>query len=215
MRAAHLAIWLIFGAILGTAPLTSGAQIVVDQTGPMSNTYVGASLGVSKYRYTNPPGPTKDGFCATTAFECKDNPIGGKLFAGYMIIPYFGLEGEAFSMGDGHAKTDLGGGSTLQQKVAISGFGLSMVGSVPLGPVRLNGRVGWAATTLTRKDDVDGGNIYRTSKSRGEPLFGAGVAFQVWRAMFVSLDWDRARGESPLGEKFEADLYSAGVGWRF
>jgi hypothetical protein len=215
MRAAHLAIWLILGAILGAAPLTSGAQIVVDQGGPMANTYLGLNIGVSKYRFTNPTGPTRDGFCAAGAFECKNNPIGGKLTAGYMFMPYFGLEGEAFSMGDGHAKTDLGGGSTLQQKVAISGFGLSMVGALPLGPVSLNGRLGWAATTLTRKDDVDGVNFYRNSKSRGEPLFGAGIGFQVWRGMFLRLDWDRSRAESSLGEKFEADLYSAGIGWRF
>ena len=90
-----------------------------------------------------------------------------------------------------------------------------MVGAVPLGPVNLNARVGWAATTITRKDDVDGVIVARGDHSRGEPLFGAGIDFRVWRGMFVRLDWDHSRASTDLGEDFKADLYSAGIGWRF
>lgn len=201
--------------ILGAAPLTCGAQVVTDQTGPMANTYLGFNVGVGNYRWRNPTVPTTDNFCPAGTFDCRNNPIGWKLTAGYMFLPYVGLEGEYFTMGDAHAKTDLGGGSVLTQVVNITGYGLSVVGALPLGPVSLNARLGYAASTAVRKDDVDGGNIGRSSKSRGEPFIGAGVGFQVWRGMFLRLDWDRARAETSFGERFEADLYSAGIGWRF
>ena len=99
MRAAHLATWLVLGAVLGAAPLTGGAQVVTDQGGPMANTYAGANVGVAKYRYTNPPSALTDDFCPVGGFDCKNNPLGWKLYAGYMIIPYVGLEGSFFTMG--------------------------------------------------------------------------------------------------------------------
>jgi len=211
MRAAYLAICLFLSAV----PALCGAQIIEDKGSAVAGSYLGLNVGVADYRWRNPTVPVTKDFCPAGTFDCKNDPVGWKLTAGYMIWPYFGLEGEFFTMGDGHAKTDLGGGSTMTQKVNIAGYGLSMVGALPLGPVSLNGRLGWAATTLTRKDDVDGGNVYRNSHTRGEPLIGVGIGFQVWRGMFVRLDWDRARATSSLGEKFEADLYSAGIGWRF
>src|SRR5262249_43572366 len=143
-RAAYLAICLILSAV----PAVSGAQIVEEKSSAVAGSYLGANVGVTKYRWKNPSVPTTDGFCPAGTFDCKNNPVGWKLTAGYMIWPWFGLEGEYFTMGDGHAKADLGGGSTITQKVNIAGYGLSMVGALPLGPVSLNGRVGYAATTL-------------------------------------------------------------------
>jgi hypothetical protein len=211
MRAAVLAISLILGAL----PFTSRAQVISDQTQVMAGSYMGVNFGRSDYTWRNPSVPTTSGFCPSNAYECRHNPNGWKLYAGYMILPYFGFEGTGYWMGDAHAKFDLGGGNVQKNVIAIGGYGLSAVGAVPLGPVRLNGRIGWSASTATRKDDVNGANIGRGSTSRGEPLFGAGVSVQVWRGMFVSVDWDRARAVTDVGEKFEADMFSAGIGWRF
>jgi hypothetical protein len=211
MRAAVLAISLILGAL----PLTGGAQVVSEQSQAMAGTYAGLNLGRSSYTLRNPSGPVTDDFCPAGAYDCRHNPNGWKLYAGYMISPYFGFEGTGYWMGDAHAKFDLGGGNIQKNVISISGYALSAVGAVPLGPVRLNGRIGWAASTATRKDDINGANIGRSSTSRGEPLFGAGASVQVWRGMFVSIDWDRARAETDVGEKFQADMFSAGIGWRF
>jgi hypothetical protein len=211
MRTAHLVTWLMLGA----APLTCAAQIVTDRTDPLAGSYFGFNLGKSDYRWRNPTGPTISDFCPAGAIDCRNDPIGWKFTAGYMIRPFFGLEAVAYSMGDAHAKADLGGGFILTQKVRIEGYGLSAVGAVPLGPVTLNARAGYAASTAGRKDDINGGTIGSSDKSRAEPIFGAGVGVQVWRGLFVRLDWDRARARTDSGEKFQADMYSAGIGWRF
>jgi Outer membrane protein beta-barrel domain len=211
MKTAHWLAW----AILGSAPLASAAQVVAEEGDLLRHTYFGFNVGRADYKFRNPP-PGASGFCGTPGTSnCQKHPAGWKLTAGYMILPYIGVEGAGFSMGDAHVNTDLGGGVALEQKVRIQGFALSAVGALPLGPVTLNARAGYAAATAVRRDDIGGGSVGRSEKTRAEPIFGAGVGVRVWQGLFVRLDWDRARARTILGEKFQADLISAGVGWQF
>jgi hypothetical protein len=212
MRNTRLVVlWLV----LGVAPLSCAAQVVSEERDLLRNSYFGLNVGVADYRFRNPPPGVTSDLCGANAFDCNNNPVGWKATAGYMILPYFGIEAVGYSMGEARAKTDLGGGNTLQQKVRIDGFGVSAVGELPLGPVSLNARLGYAASSAVRKDDINGVSQGRTEHSRGEPIIGAGVGVRVYRGLFVRFDWDRVRAESDLGEKFEADLFSAGIGWRF
>lgn len=211
MKTAHWMTWLC----LGVAPLSAAAQVVVDRTDLLKNSYFGVNVGVADYEFRNPPPGISSDFCGAGAFDCRNDPIGWKLTGGYMIWPYFGVEAVAYSFGDARAKFDLGGGAILEQTVRIQGYGLSAVGAVPLGPVTLNARAGYAASTTKRKDDLNGADAGRAEKTRAEPIFGAGIGVRVWRGMFVRLDWDRARARTGAGEKFQADLYSAGIGWQF
>jgi len=201
--------------ILGAAPLMCAAQVVREQGDLLKNSYFGLNVGRSDYTFRNPPPGTTSDLCSASAFDCNNHPIGWKATIGYMILPYLGIEAVGYSMGEAQAKTDLGGGSILTQKVRIDGFGVSAVGELPLGPVSLNARLGYAASSAVRKDDINGGSLGRVEKSRGEPIVGAGVGMRVWRGMFVRLDWDRVRAESSAGERFQADMVSAGIGWHF
>jgi hypothetical protein len=98
----------------------------------------------------------------------------------------------------------------------VEGYGRSAVGGAQFGPVSVSARARYAASTGMRNDDVESPGIgERSEKSRAEPIFGADVAFHVWRGLVVRLDRDRARARTAVGEKFHADLYFAGVGWRF
>jgi opacity protein-like surface antigen len=213
MRTTRFLAMLTFAA----APLLCSAQQPGDRhPAPLAGTYVSFNVGISKYKFSDPPaaGAGTD-LCFAGSFDCKDDPTGYKGQLGYMIWPYFGFEVVGYNMGDAKVKVDLGGGNVLQQMVRLEGYAFNLVGAAPLGPVTLNGRLGLAAASVTRKDELNGANVGRSTKSRAEPLFGAGVAVQVYRGMFVSLDWDHARGRSTVGEKFEADMFSAGVGYRF
>ena len=210
MKMTRLMAWLALCA----APLGCAAQIVsgggVDV---LKNTYFGINVGRSDYSFRNSPTGSAD-FC-DGAFDCEKHPGGWKATAGYMFLPYVGLEGVAYSAGDAWIKIDEGGGLFLRQKVRIDGIGLSGVGALPLGPVVLNARAGYALSTVYRRDDENGVFQGRSDKTRGEPIFGAGIGVTVWRGLFVRLDWDRVRGRTTFGEEFQADLYSTGVGWRF
>lgn len=195
----------------------ASAQIVDERVDPLKNAYFAFNVGKADYAWRNPPpGLSKDLCSIAGLLDCRDDPVGWKLTAGYMIWRHVGLELAAYSMGDARIKFDAGGGTIVEQTIRVEGYALSAVGAVPLGPVTLAARAGYAASTATRNDDVASlGVSTRSAKSRAEPIFGAGVDFKVWRGLTVRLDWDRARARTPLGEKFEADLYSAGIGWRF
>src|SRR5262249_19149695 len=137
-------------------------------------------------------------------------------YAGYMIRPYIGIEAVAYSMGDARIKTDQGGGAILDQTIRLQGYGLVAVGAIPLGPVSLNARAGYAAATIKRDNIINGSSVTGSSeKSRAEPIFGVGAKFTVWRGLFVTADWDRVRGETNFNEKFQVDLFSGGIGWKF
>lgn len=85
---------------------------------------------------------------------------------------------------------------------------------VPVGRAFVAARAGYAAASAERSDEIGGvGN--RSTKSRGEPVIGAAIGAEVWRNLSVRLDWDRMRGRTQAGEKFEADLLSLGLSYRF
>jgi len=211
MRTTRFLAMLMFAA----APLLCSAQQPGDRPSPLANTYISFNVGMSKYKFSDPPAGAGSDLCFPGSFDCRDNPVGWKAQVGYMLWPYFGFEVVGYSMGDAKLKVDLGGGQILEQTIRLEGYAFNLVGAAPLGPVTLNGRLGLAAASATRKDELNGANVGRSTKSRAEPLFGAGVAVRVFRGMFVSLDWDHARGRTTVGEKFEADMLSAGVGYRF
>jgi len=148
MMVARWMTWLVLGA----APLACAAQALSDRVDILKDSYFGLNVGKANYKFRNPSGPTVDRFCNVGTVDCRKDPIGWKLTAGYMIWRFFGIEATAFNMGQAHDKSDLGGGNVLEQKVQIRGFGLSAVGAIPLGPVSLNARAGLAASTLVRKD---------------------------------------------------------------
>lgn len=211
MKIARWLTWLIFAA----APFACAAQVLTDETDELTNAYFGANVGITKYRLRNPTTATVSDLCSPASVDCRNDPVGWKLYAGYMIWRWFGVEAIFYSMGDAHDKTDLGGGLVATQKIGISGYGLSAVGAVPFGPVTLNARAGYAASTASRRDEINGGRLGDSEKSRAEPIFGVGVGVRVWRGLNVRLDWDRARARTSFGEKFQADLFSTGVAWQF
>jgi hypothetical protein len=201
--------------ILAVAAPSASAQGVYDRADLLTNTYVGVNIGQADYRWRNPPAGASEDLCSPGLLECRNDPIGWKAYAGYMFLPWVGVEASVYSMGDARVKGDLGGGAILEQTIRVEGYALSAVGALPLGPVTLNARGGYAASTGTRTDTLNGTGVGRTQKSRAEPIFGVGVGLRAWRGLFVRLDWDRARARTVFGEKFEADLYSLGVGWQF
>jgi len=204
-------------ALIAVLSDTAAAQVIDERVDPLKNAYFGINIGQSDYRWRNPRPGLSEKLCELSGLlSCRDDPIGWKLTAGYMIWRFLGIEAVAYSMGDARIKFDGGGGAIVEQTIRVEGYGLSAVGVAQFGPVSVSARAGYAASTGTRNDDIESlGVSERSEKSRAEPIFGAGVAFNVWRGLVVRLDWDRARARTAVGEKFQADLYSAGVGWQF
>jgi len=193
-------------SLLLCAPLAQAAD---------TGSYAGLHAGLGQYDYTNPPAGSRSGFCDPAASSCDKRDVGYKLYAGYLFNRYLGVEGSAWSMGDGKLTYNNFFGTTLTQTVRLNGYGLSFVGGVPLGRAHVVARAGYAASTVTRKDSLGGVQVGRFEKTRTDPVFGAGAGVRVWNDLHVRLDWDRARGRTQFGEKFEADLFSLGLMYVF
>ena len=180
--------------------------------------YAGGGVGQGRYKWTNNPAGGSD-FCvdasAVATVSCKDKPIGYKAFVGYNINAYLGVEGTYYRAGTGDLTYTDSTPSTIKQRVILNGFGLSAVGTLPLGPAFVSGRVGVAAATVTRQDDQDGARFYEADRTKAAPIFGASVGSTIWRSVAVRLDWDRVRGKTAFDEKFEADLFTFNLMYRF
>jgi len=206
MQRVQLALALALLAALG-APALAQTQSVEQRS------YVGVNVGQSKYKLRDAPAGIVNDLCVPGAVECDNKPTGFKLYAGHMFLPYLGVEGIYYQLGDARQRIDSGFG-VVRQDIRLTGFGLSVVGMVPLGRAFVAGRAGYAAGSAERSDEF-GGVSNGNTKSRGEPVFGAAIGAEVWRNLSVRLDWDRMRGRTQAGEKFEADLLSVGLSYRF
>jgi opacity protein-like surface antigen len=196
-RAARVAAAVAFCAV----PLAAAAQADEEQV------YWGLGIGQSSYDWKNPPAGVSE-FCGNVGqLSCRDDPIGFKGFIGYNFRKSLGVELMYYSPGAASQKFDSSLGGVLEQKVVLRGFALSAVGTLPLGPAFISGRAGVAASTITRKDELFG-QQQSSDNTTAQPTIGAGFGFKVWRNTALRLDWDRVRGKTAGGEKFDADFFT-------
>lgn len=175
--------------------------------------YGGGGAGLANYKFRNSPAGGSD-FCFPGTLACEDSPAGFKIFAGHNLTRVLGVELSYYNAGRASITyTDplLG---TVNQKVILNGLSLSAVGTLPLGAAFVSGRLGVSAATVARKDEV-GGQSSQVDRSRAQVALGVSGGATVWRNVAVRLDWDRYRGETRFGEKFEADLITLNALYRF
>lgn len=176
--------------------------------------YAGLGIGQSNYKWrNNPSGST--GICgAIGQISCEDKPVAFKLFVGYNLTDNFGIEGAYYDAGRAsltYADPLFG---SINQKAILNGYSVSAVGTLPVGRAFVSGRIGVAASTLIRKDEAVGIGI-REQRTKPQPTLGVGGGFTLWRSIAARLDWDRYRGESARGERFEADVVTLNLFYRF
>ena len=108
--------------------------------------------------------------------------------------------------------------------VRTSGFVASLVGRVPLGPVSVVGRVGWGAITgkfrgnAAVQDLTTGAIQYFSAQNRettGQFVYGVGLTFDFGKSWVARVDWDRTSAEDGRNPKYDVDMFTAGVGYRF
>jgi len=203
----------MIGLALAMAAATAGAQ---DGKG-----YLAAGLGVSKYSID---------FCDTAPANCDDSDFAWNFRAGYHFFPWLGVEGSFLSFGAGTLPGVLVSppANTVSiptdSDVRTSGFVASVVGRVPLGPVSVVGRVGWGAITGTFRgnaavQDLTTGAIqYFSAQNRettGQFVYGVGLTFDFGKSWVARVDWDRTSAEDGRNPKYNVEMFTAGVGYRF
>jgi OmpA-OmpF porin, OOP family len=157
---------------------------------------------------------------------------GYKLFGGYMFSPYFGVEGAWVDLGkakesaSGTFLFDINGTpttvtGTLSASLKASGFALYGVGAYPIGDFALFGKLGMASikakseacATLTAP--VIGSACDSESKTASDFAWGLGASYHFTKNLGARLEFERFRGKFTDGDKFDIDLLSLGLQYRF
>jgi opacity protein-like surface antigen len=203
----------VIGLALALAATSAGAQ--------EGKGYVAAGAGASKYSID---------FCDLAPSSCDDSDFAWNFRAGYHILPWLGLEASYLAFGAGTLPAVLANPPPntvpipTDSDVRTSGFVASVFGRVPLGPVSLIGRVGWGAITgkfrgnAAVQDVTTGAIQYFSAQNRettSQFVYGVGLTFDFSKAWTARVDWDRTSAEDGRNPKFDVDMITAGVGYRF
>lgn len=187
------------------------------------NGYVAAGAGPSKFGID---------YCdrAPAGYRCDESGTAWHVRAGYHLTPWLGLEAAWLDFGTARTPGVLAEPPAGTVPIPVDsdrrayGPVASLAVSLPLGPVRLSGRAGWGAMTGKFKgraavQDVTTGAIQyfdaQARATKGRPVFGAGAAYAFGKAWSARLDWDRTKTDDGLNPRFDAEMYTLGLGVRF
>jgi OOP family OmpA-OmpF porin len=156
---------------------------------------------------------------ATTSMDRDQSDTGYKLFGGYQLNRYVGLEGGYFNLGEfGFSSTTVPAG-TLSGRIKLQGVNLDVVGTWPLTD-RLSaiGRVG---VQYARARDTFAGTgavaVLDPEPRKGEvnPKFGVGLQYEVNRAFMIRGEAERYRVNDAVGNHGGVNLFSVSLVFPF
>jgi OOP family OmpA-OmpF porin len=188
-----------------------------------SGWYGGASVGRSATTIddTRIRGGLAGQGLGTASIEDRDRSTGYKLFGGYQLNPYVGVEAGLVDLGRfGYtARTTPAG--TLNGDIRIRGLNLDLVGTLPLfGKLSALGRVG--VTSLKSSDGFSATGAARVPYTNANPSqrstnlkLGAGLAYAVTDSLSVRLEAERYKLKDAVGNSGHADLVSVGLVYYF
>jgi len=160
-----------------------------------------------------------------TVTETKQRATGGKLFLGYRFNKYFAIEGGVMTINEPKTTFDFRSGlnsvGTATLEYAMSAVYADAVGSWPITDKwSLLGKVG-VSVNQTRAD-VSGfpltlvssrsARTERTTRAK----FGAGVQYDMNKALLLRGEWERYNFPDPLGsDKVKVDSFTASLMYQF
>ena len=205
---------LVTLACLGCLSTTSShAQQDMSESYP----YVGVSAGRAKANVDKPsiaaavtgPGLTH------TITGSDERRTGYKVFGGYQMNRYFGVEAGYFNLGKSTFTSTTVPAGTLNGQLRVEGFNLDLVGTAPLSDdFALIGRIG-VQNARTRGTFVGTGAALVTNPtpSRRETNYKAGVGMQyaVTPSFLVRAEVERYRINDAVGEKAGVNLFAVSL----
>jgi len=145
----------VFAALALTAAMAAQADV-------QPGFYAGAGIGSTKI--------DDDGF---DDVDFDDSDTGFKIFGGYSWNQNFAAEVTYFDLGE--ASGSFGVGDNFD--VGVSGFGVSAVGTLPLGDMfSLFGKIGYASYDIDAHVELAGVGSGSASQSESDMTYGLGAA---------------------------------------
>jgi len=157
--------------------------------------YVGASLG----DFSADLHRTSDITDTHLNFNRND---ASRIFGGWRFNPFLAVEGDWSDYGRSRAAV-----SELGLRARSRAFTPSVVGTLPLGPVELFGKIGEAFYNVTA--DTNRGRLIDSSGN--DPVYGVGIGITVIKRLNLNLEYERIK----FSEFSNADAVWLNAAWRF
>ncbi|WP_425259361.1 porin family protein [Rubrivivax sp. RP6-9] len=168
-----------------------------------AQTYLGVGVGSARVDFD----------CAGTT-SCDRSDTLWKLYGGYMFTPSLGIEAEYFNQGVVRLTgTDESVGDVTAE-FRGRGYGLFVLGAVPLGPVSLFGKLGAVRSKLKLDATSSIFGPAGRSEQHTSAAWGIGAGYAFTDSLGARLEFERIRVEF-LDEKYNANLWTAGLHYRF
>ncbi len=194
-------------ALVSIAMLSPLAVHADDEAGRW---YVGAGGGQSTGKqYCDP----KSG---VVVVDCDDTDGALRLFTGYLINRYLGIEGGYLRLGKFTANRLVGGVSATDELKAYTGY-LEGVATLPLGDrFGLFAKAGGVYWSIKTRGTLAGASVTDDTKGGFDFIGGAGAQFFFTRNLGVRAEYEfiPKLGNSATGE-VDVGVVSASVIWKF
>lgn len=188
-----------------------------------SGWYGGASIGRSAATIDNgriTSGLAGEGL-ATTGIADRDHDTGYKLYGGYQLNRYLGLQGGWVDLGEMGFTATTAPAGTLAGDVRFQGATLDVVGTLPVTErLSVLGTVG--VGYLRSRGTFSSSGAVRmpypgtsTSERHAGLKYGAGLAWRFSDAWEMRAEAERFRVRDTVGNRGHVDLLSVGLVYRF
>jgi OmpA-OmpF porin, OOP family len=165
-----------------------------------------------------PPRLLQDGF-TTTSIDGDGKDFGFKVFTGYRFSEYFAVEGSYFDLGKFGFRAAMEPSSNLAGNIRPMGFGLDLVGFLPLSDASsLFARAGVNYAEV--RESFSARNLAshpyaKTDNDDANYKYGVGFQHDFNDKIAIRLEAERYRVEETIGLIDDVDMYSLGIVYRF
>lgn len=139
-----------------------------------------------------------------------DDDTAWKAFVGYRMNPFFALELAYVDFGRPSDRFETSG-SDGDFAADISGFAPYVIGTFPVGPVELFGKIGYYFYDIDASIDLDDGPDLDSSSSEQDLTWGGGVGMTFFERLNARLEYERI--DSDVIDDADAIWFSGQ--WRF
>lgn len=185
---------VVGAALVGALSLAAAPAFAADDDHD-SGFYLGAALGDFSANYTKP------GDATSTHLTFNRNDA-TRIFGGWRFMPYLAVQLDWSDYGRSAAAA-----SELGLTTKTDAWTPSVIGTLPIGPVELFGKIGESFYNVTAND-----NSGRLLDSSGhDPVYGVGVGITVIKRLNISAEYERIK----LNSFDNADAVWLNASWRF
>jgi opacity protein-like surface antigen len=191
---------LLAGALV--AATMSTAALADNPTG----FYVGGGFGRFNLDIDS---PADFGNGINAAVDDNDNSY--KILAGYRFAPFIALEAAYVNLGEpGDAISSAG--SNGRYSLKADGFAPAVIGTIPVGPLELSGKLGYYYYDVDVRTNLNtGGSQFVTGHSRNDFFYGAGLGITFIDHLNVKVEYERL----DLENYDKSDVVWLTGAWRF